>query len=296
MLEPIYTTFKANDGEELVYQSHGHFDKISNNTILILIHGFTGSSQYFIRNFADLAREHMVIAPDLRGHGKSTKARHGYHVARLAADLRDLLELQLRPNYPGADYVGVGCSLGAAVLWTYSELFDSKHFAGMVFVDQAPLQDYIPDSWSSSQGNYGVHDSTSLAMAQATLKFEPDEFYKGLVQGCLGYRFQPLEQEKNISNAEAQEDEGFFVNISKQGNSWWFGKLLANHTSYDHRDTIKNLVKCPSMVLAAKRSGSFPVEGLLETIRLVNEGKGMNLAVGKVVDSGHCRSLSLHCC
>lgn len=287
MSEPGYSSFKANDGEELVYQSHGRLGSTGNQTILVLIHGFTGSSQYFSRNFAGLAQTHMVIAPDLRGHGRSTKARHGYHVARLAADLRDLLESQLKPRFPNAHYVGVGCSLGAAVLWTYSELFDSENFSGMVFVDQAPLQDYIPGSWSISQGNFGVHDPTSLAMAQARLTYAPDEFYQGLVAGCLGYRYQPQDKD-SVSVVQARDDEQFFVDISRQGDPWWFGKLLANHTSYDHRDTVKYLVKCPCLILASKRSGSFPVEGLLETARLVNDGKDLKLALGKVVTGGHC--------
>lgn len=288
MADPTFTTFPASDGEKLAYQTHG-FYKAPRNTVIILLHGFTGSSEYFTRNFTDLSQEHLVIAPDLRGHGRSTKARHGYHVARLAADLRDLMTTVLKPALPGARFIGVGCSLGAAVLWTYSELFDSNDFVGMVFVDQAPLQDYIPGSWSISQGNYGVHDATSLAMAQATLQYVPDDFYRGLVQGCLAYRFQPNEQEKQVSHENAQKDEEFFVSISRQGDQWWFGKLLANHTSYDHRDTIINSVRCPCLVLASKRSGSFPLDGLLSTVGFINVGRAKVFAQGKILPGGHCK-------
>lgn len=230
-----------------------------------------------------------MIALDLRGHGHSSKARHGYHIARLAADLRDLLTTELQAKFPDATYIGVGCSLGAAVLWTYSELFPAQYFRGMVFVDQAPLQDYIPDDWSISQGNYGVHDPISLAVAQATLQYKPDEFYQGLVKGCLGSRFQPTHEDRRRSPELTLKEEGFFMDISRQGNPWWFGKLLANHTSYDHRDTIRNCVRCPCLVMAAKRSGSFPLEGLLETERLINEGRTKIMAQSKVSSSGHCK-------
>lgn len=289
MTENAYVIYKANDGEQLAYQRFGSFSS-SSNSILILLHGFTGSSCYFERNFEQLSNNHLVIAPDLRGHGISSKARHGYHVARLAADLRDLLATELENKYPNARYIGIGCSLGAAVLWTYSELFSSKDFQGMIFVDQAPLQDYIPGNWSISQGNYSVHDATSLAMAQATLSYAPDEVYRGLAQGCLGSRFLPTDEEKLRSPEAVQKEEEFFVNISRQGEPWWFGKLLANHTSYDHRDTIRNSVRCPCLVLAARRSGSFPLDGLLETERLINEGRANIMAQSKVSSSGHCKS------
>jgi pimeloyl-ACP methyl ester carboxylesterase len=282
-----YVTFKASDGEKLAFQRHGTFDS-SNKSILVLLHGFTGSSQYFARNFQGLSEHHLVIALDLRGHGTSSKARHGYHVARLAADVRDLLT-DLQGECPDASYIGIGCSLGAAVLWTYSELFSSKHFQGMIFVDQAPLQDYIPGDWSISQGNYGVHDSTSLAVAQTILRYIPDNFYSGLVKGCLGSRFQPTDEDKLRSPEVVREEELYFMNISRQGDPRWFGKLLANHTSYDHRDTIRNSVRCPCLVLAAKRSGSFPLEGLLETARLINEGRERIMAQSKISTSGHCK-------
>jgi pimeloyl-ACP methyl ester carboxylesterase len=143
-----FSNYSANDGETLAYQTHGQ----PSNAILILIHGFTGSSQYFSKNFETLSRQYYIVAPDLRGHGNSSKARHGYHVCRLAADLKDLI-VHVRGNLPEASFVGVGCSLGAAVLWTYAELFSAKDFAGMVFVDQAPLQDYIPGSVSQYNGH-----------------------------------------------------------------------------------------------------------------------------------------------
>jgi pimeloyl-ACP methyl ester carboxylesterase len=130
-----------------------------------------------------------------------------------------------------------------------------------------------------------------LASAQATLHYAPDEFYRGLVQGCLAYRHKPTEWDKTTIPVEQQtSDEDFFVAIGRQGNAWWFAKLLANHTSYDHRDTIENLIKCPCLVMAGKRSGSFPVEGILETAKLINSG-GEKLAESVVMESGHCKFL-----
>ena len=41
----------------------------------------------------EMAKHFQVVALDLRSHGDSDKPKWGYHVARLAADLRDLLEV-----------------------------------------------------------------------------------------------------------------------------------------------------------------------------------------------------------
>lgn len=70
----------------------------------------------FQKNVNRLSEHYYVIVPDLRGHGDSEKPRSGYHVARLAVDLANLLdELKLRDRGDGIKVVGA--SLGAAILW-----------------------------------------------------------------------------------------------------------------------------------------------------------------------------------
>jgi pimeloyl-ACP methyl ester carboxylesterase len=78
------------------------------------LHGFTGSGQVFKRNIDGLSKKFHVIVLDLRDHGLSENPRAGYHVARLAMDLKNLIEhLQL----PEGQVSAIGTSLGAAILW-----------------------------------------------------------------------------------------------------------------------------------------------------------------------------------
>lgn len=78
------------------------------------LHGFTGSSAVFSRNVFQLSQRFHVVAPDLRGHGASDKPPAGYHVARLAMDLRNLIDhLGINDKLISA----IGTSLGAAILW-----------------------------------------------------------------------------------------------------------------------------------------------------------------------------------
>lgn len=285
-----YITYHSTDGAPLVFQSYGEPSQLSRHAaapqVLLLLHGFTGSSQYFVRNFETLSKHYWVVAPDLRGHGLSTKSNYGYHVARLAVDLHSLIR-HIRGKYPRPSFVGIGCSLGAAILWMYAELFDSNDFAGMIFVDQAPLQDYIPeDGWDELYGNYGCHDAKSLAEAQKTLIDTPKTFYRGLVADCLAYRFRP----KNVpppSEAEVRTDEAFFLDISCQGDKRWFAKLLANHTSYDHRNTLVERLEVPCYVMAGEYSGCFPLAGMAATTSLINAVRP-GQAETITIRGGHC--------
>ncbi len=76
----------ANDGVRLHYEEKGR------GRPLVMIHGWTFSGRFFVRNAEALAEHFRVITVDLRGHGDSDKPAHGYRVPRLARDLYDLLE------------------------------------------------------------------------------------------------------------------------------------------------------------------------------------------------------------
>jgi len=59
---------------------------------LLLVHGLTVTGEMFAPVIDQLARRHRVIAPDLRGHGRSRALGPPYTVAQLAGDLAHLLD------------------------------------------------------------------------------------------------------------------------------------------------------------------------------------------------------------
>ncbi|HYI41226.1 MAG TPA: alpha/beta hydrolase [Allosphingosinicella sp.] len=118
--------FTASDGARIAYSDAGE------GRPLLLLHGLMADSGFFERQ-QPLAEAFRVIAVDLRGHGRSPAGPVPPTIEILAEDVTGLaraLELD------GA--VGVGWSLGAAVLWRVLAGPASRQFAGAVVVDMTP--------------------------------------------------------------------------------------------------------------------------------------------------------------
>lgn len=112
---------------------------------LVLLPGWSQSSQIFLRQVTTLSQSWRVLAIDHRGHGESSAPEIGYHIHRLAADLRDVLVSR--------DLNGVhllGHSMGCAVIWSYLELFGRDRLASLVMVDQMPCALRNP-TWTDGQ-------------------------------------------------------------------------------------------------------------------------------------------------
>src|SRR5882757_5373019 len=105
-------TFETSDGVALHYVEQGM------GTPLLLLHGWSQTSEQFSRQLDALSEEYRVIAYDQRGHGDSDRPDHGYRIHRLAADLRELLlGLDLE------DVAILGHSMGCSVIWAYLDLY-----------------------------------------------------------------------------------------------------------------------------------------------------------------------------
>ena len=59
---------------------------------VVLLHGLGSCKEDWQPQIQALAQHYCVIAPDLRGHGATTKAKTGYNIAQYAADILGLLD------------------------------------------------------------------------------------------------------------------------------------------------------------------------------------------------------------
>ncbi|MHB8874709.1 MAG: alpha/beta fold hydrolase, partial [Myxococcaceae bacterium] len=67
---------------------------------LLVLHGGGGSSRSFTENIASLSKQFTVIAPDSRGHGRSTDSAKPLTYPRMGEDMAELLkQLNLGPVF-----------------------------------------------------------------------------------------------------------------------------------------------------------------------------------------------------
>jgi pimeloyl-ACP methyl ester carboxylesterase len=100
---------------------HGHtvsYRLAGRGPVLVLLHGIAGSSDTWDELIPALAEHFTVIAPDLLGHGKSSKPPAEYSMGAYASNVRDLLTAlgQTRATL-------VGHSLGGGVAMQFSYQF-----------------------------------------------------------------------------------------------------------------------------------------------------------------------------
>jgi pimeloyl-ACP methyl ester carboxylesterase len=112
-------------GQDLQFRVvHGYrraFRVAGSGPPIVLIHGIGDSSATWDPVLPALARRHLVIAPDLLGHGRSDKPRADYSVAAYANGVRDLLGV-LGINRATL----VGHSLGGGVAMQFAYQFPER--------------------------------------------------------------------------------------------------------------------------------------------------------------------------
>jgi pimeloyl-ACP methyl ester esterase len=131
-------------GEQLWYEDEGA------GSPLVLVHGWCMSSAVWKYQLDGLADTHRLLAPDLRGHGRSKEISGHLDFDSFVKDLIDLFDcLEL------SKAVLVGWSMGAqVVLQSYAGL--SGRLAGMVLVSATPrftASDDFPYGLSSNEAN-----------------------------------------------------------------------------------------------------------------------------------------------
>lgn len=107
---------------------------------VVLIHGFGDTGDMWAPLAADLARDHTVVVPDLRGMGLSSQPSGGYDKRTQAADIRSVL------TKLGIDRAAiVGHDIGTMVAYAYAARYPDK--TEKLIVMDAPVPGIPP--WDS---------------------------------------------------------------------------------------------------------------------------------------------------
>jgi len=113
---------------------------------ILALHGLASNARWWDLVAARLSPRWRVLAPDLRGHGRSERPEAGYSFAEVVEDLRGLVEATSLDRV-----IVAGHSWGASVaLWFAAAL--PEHVLGCVCVDggAANLREHFP-TWAEAE-------------------------------------------------------------------------------------------------------------------------------------------------
>ncbi len=229
-------SFTTRDGTRLSYLEAGR------GRPLVMIPGWSQTAVMYSEQIRALSSYYRVIAVDMRGHGDSDKPAHGYRVARLAADLHELLDgLNLDK------YTLVGHSMGCAVIWSHWDLFGSRNIHSLILIDQAPCTTYGPN-WTDSQ------------KAEAGAIFSPQSLYEtaaALAAPGGGRVTAGLINDMFFTKGYPGSKLKYALSENLKFPREYAAALLIDHCSQDWRDTITR-IDVPTLVVGGEASFFAP--------------------------------------
>jgi 3-oxoadipate enol-lactonase len=89
--------------------------------VIVLLHGFCGSTEYWEQVIPILSSGYRVIAPDLRGHGASKAPLGSYSIEQMADDVLGLLD-----SLEISECILLGHSLGGYITLSFAQRYASR--------------------------------------------------------------------------------------------------------------------------------------------------------------------------
>lgn len=123
--DPLQHRSAAVNGVEL------HCAGAGEGPLIVFLHGFPQCWYQFRHQLAEFSRDHLAVAPDLRGHNLSSKPAdvHAYLTCSLVEDVRQLVE-----HLGYERFVLVGHDVGGAVAWSFA-LHHPEMLSALVVLD-----------------------------------------------------------------------------------------------------------------------------------------------------------------
>lgn len=230
--------FTTSDGVELAYWEAGQ------GKPLIFIPGWSANGAEYVNLLYLLSRNYHVYVIDPRNQGLSQRVEHGGRIARFAMDLKEFGDhLGLKK----ADYAG--WSMGAAVLWSYIDLFGTDSINKAVFVDE-PISIYSHDDWSEQERLDAGGTTTS-----------PERMVAGFTQGAplnkLITDLLPV-QRSMLKDSPYYVNSSSFASTFVKNDPQALGRVLFDHITNDWRDVIRHKIDIPVAIFSGEESNNLP--------------------------------------
>lgn len=117
----------------------GPSDPAAARGTIVCIHGAGGQAEQWKNQIVEFSREYRVIAPDLRGHGRSEQPRSAYSLEEFLWDFTQMLE-QLKVEEP---FVLMAHSFGGPIALTFAAA-QPQRLSKLVLVATAPEMHLSP--------------------------------------------------------------------------------------------------------------------------------------------------------
>jgi pimeloyl-ACP methyl ester carboxylesterase len=251
--------FAEANGVRLHYLIAGEGDPV------VLLHGFAESSHMWLPLIAKLAGHHTVIAPDLRGFGRSSTPEDGYTKAAMAQDVHALMK-SLKHDRIRL----VGHDIGLMVAYAYAAQYPDE-------VDRLVLMEaFLPGigDWNSvfllrDLWHFHFYGKTPLALVTGRERIYLEHFWNDFAADAA----------KSVSEA----DREFYANEYAQAGHMKAGMEVFRAFPQDAEDFAKfakTKLSMPLLVLSGEKAGG---PFLIEQGRMVAD----NVEGVLVKGSGH---------
>jgi len=213
------------------------YEEQGEGEVLVLLHGFCGSSAYWENVAPLLADSFRVIMPDLRGHGASDAPLGAYTIEQMADDVALLLE-----ELGVEKYAVLGHSMGGYIALSLAQRYNSR-LSGFGLVHSTAY----PDSDEAKE---------KRVKAIATINSEGiTSFIDGLVPGL----FAPKSLDKLSAAVDRVKELGY--KTPPQGA---VGAAMAMREREDRRDVLSS-APIPVLLVAGGKDGIIPPERTFTT-------------------------------
>lgn len=167
----------------------------------------------------------------------------------------DLKEFGDHIGVTSADYVGQ--SMGAAILWSYIDLFGTPALRKVVFVDE-PISIYSHQDWSEQERLEAGGTTTSPERMVAA-------FTAGGPVNKLITDVKPFER-AFLFDSPYYENSERFANAYIQGDPEAMGRVLFDHTLNDWRDLVRHKIGIPAAIFSGEESNNLPSQQWAQSV------------------------------
>lgn len=239
-------SFTTNDGVKLSYWEAGAGEP------LIFVPGWSANGAQYVNLMALLARRYHVYVLDPRNQGMSQHVPHGGRISRFSMDLKEFGD---HLGIKSASYVGH--SMGAAILWSYIDLFGTQGIRKLALVDE-PISIYAHEDWTEKERTDAGGTTTSAERLVAA-------FTRGGPASRLTTDLKSFERAQMMDSPYFANSERFASEFVKNEPEA-LARVLFNHAVNDWRDVVAHKIDVPTAIFSGEESNNLPSQRWAQSV------------------------------